>query len=77
MHFRQYDSNTATLKEWAKQLNVANKGTYPLYPTINQTLSNWKSTLNKNIGTNTFSLYGSDEQTISNWENKLNLIYNK
>ena len=77
MHFRQYDSNTATLKEWAKQLNVANKETYPLYPTINQTLSHWKSTLNKNIGTNTFSLYGSDEQTISNWENKLNLIYNK
>ena len=39
MRFRQYEDNTATLKEWARQLNVANKGTYPLYPTSNPGIS--------------------------------------
>lgn len=77
MYFRQYDSNSATLKEWAKQLNVANKGNYPLYSTVEQTLSHWQTVLNQNIGTNTFGLSNTAEATISNWQNKLNIIYNK
>ena len=77
MRFRQYGNNTATLKEWARQLNVANKGTYPLYPTIENTLSHWKNELNKNIGLNTFSLSNTPERTIYNWQEKLNGIYNK
>ena len=31
MYFRQYSDSPSTLKEWAKQLNVVNKGNYPLY----------------------------------------------
>lgn len=77
MYFRQYDSSPATLKEWAKQLNVVNKGNYPLYPTVEQTLSHWQSVLNQNVGTNTFDLSKTPEATISNWQNKLNIIYNK
>lgn len=77
MRFRQYGNNTATLKEWARQLNVANKGTYPLYPTIENTLNHWKNELNKNIGINTFSLSDTPERTIYNWQEKLNGIYNK
>lgn len=77
MRFRQYGDNTATLKEWARQLNVANKGTYPLYPTIENTLHHWKNELNKNIGINTFSLQSTPEATIYNWQKKLNGIYNK
>lgn len=77
MRFRQYEDNTATLKEWARQLNIANKGTYPLYPTIENTLSHWKNELNKNIGINTFSLSDTPEATIYNWQEKLNGIYNK
>lgn len=77
MYFRQYDSNSATLKEWAKQLNVVNKGNYPLYSTVEQTLSHWQTILNQNIGTNTFGIANTAEQTISNWQNKLNIIYNK
>ena len=77
MYFRQYDSNSATLKEWSKQLNVMNKGNYPLYSTVEQTLSHWQSVLNQNICTNTFDLLNTPDQTISNWQNKLNIIYNK
>lgn len=77
MRFRQYGDNTATLKEWARQLNVANKGTYSLYPTIENTLNHWKNELNKNIGINTFSLSDTPERTIYNWQEKLNGIYNK
>lgn len=77
MRFRQYGNNTATLKEWARQLNVANKGTYPLYPTIENTLNHWKNELNKNIGINTFSLSDTPERTIYNWQEKLNGIYDK
>ena len=77
MYFRQYGDNSATLKEWSRQLNVANKGKYPLYSTIENTLNHWKDELNKNIGTNTFNLSNSSEATISNWQNKLNGIYNK
>ena len=77
MYFRQYSDNSATLKEWARQLNVSNKGSYPLYPTIEQTLEHWKSILNTNIGTNTFNTYQTPEATIYDWQNKLNQIYNK
>lgn len=77
MYFREYDSNAATLKEWAKQLNVVNKGNYPLYSTVDQTLSHWQTILNQNIGTNTFGLSSTPEGTIKNWQNKLNIIYNK
>lgn len=77
MRFRQYSNNTSTLKEWARQLNVANKGTYPLYSTVESTLNHWKNELNKNIGTNTFSLYSTPESTLYNWQEKLNQIYNK
>lgn len=77
MYFRQYSDSPSTLKEWARQLNVANKGNYPLYSTVEQTLSHWQNILNQNIGTNTFTIYGTAEQTISNWQDKLNLIYNK
>lgn len=77
MYFRQYGDNTATLKEWSRQLNVVNKGTYPLYPTVENTLSHWKSELNKNIGINTFSIHKTPEATIYNWQEKLNGIYNK
>ena len=77
MYFRQYDSNSATLKEWAKQLNVVNKGNYPLYSTVEQTFSLWQTILNQNIGTNSFRLSNTSEPTISNWQDKLNIIYNK
>lgn len=77
MYFRQYSTNADTLKEWAKQLNVVNKGNYPLYPTVEQTLSHWKATLNKNIGTNTFDFSGNVDSTIYNWKEKLNGIYNR
>ena len=77
MYFRQYSTNADTLKEWARQLNVANKASYPLYPTVESTLSHWKSILNQNIGTNTFDFDGNADSTIYNWKNKLNEIYNK
>lgn len=76
MRFRTYDSDTATLKEWAKQLNVANNGVYSLYPTVENTLNHWKDELNKNIGTNTFSVLNTAEATLNNWKDKLNSIYN-
>ncbi len=76
MRFRTYDSESATLKEWSKQLNVANKGHYPLYPTVENTLYHWKNELNKNIGINTFSITSSTTGTIENWKDKLNGIYN-
>ena len=77
MYFRTYSSNEATLKEWAKQLNVVNKGSYPLYETVDKTLSHWKVLLNKNVGINTFDISNSDDSTIYNWKEKLNNIYNK
>lgn len=77
MHFRQYSDNSATLKEWAKQLNVANKGIYVLYPTVENTLNHWKNELNKNIGINTFTIQSTPESTLYNWQEKLNRIYNK
>lgn len=76
MRFRQYADNSATLKEWGRQLNVANNGTYPLYSTVENTLNHWKDELNKNIGVNTFSLLDTPEATLHNWQNKLNGIYN-
>lgn len=77
MYFRQYSDDSSTLKEWSRQLNVVSKGNYPLYETVEQTLSHWQSILNQNIGTNTFGLSNTSETTIKNWQNKLNLIYNK
>ena len=76
MRFRTYDNNVATLKEWSRQLNVASKGTYPLYPTVENTLAHWKDELNKNIGTNTFSLHQNADSTLNNWKDKLNSLYN-
>lgn len=77
MYFRQYSTNEATLKEWAKQLNVVNKGNYPLYETVEKTLTHWKVSLNRNLGVNTFDFSGSVDSTVSNWKEKLNNIYNK
>ena len=77
MYFRQYSSNADTLKEWAKQLNVVNKASYPLYPTVESTLSHWRSILNQNIGTNTFDFNGDVSSTIYSWKDKLNGIYNR
>ena len=77
MYFRQYSDSPSTLKEWAKQLNVVNKGNYPLYSTVEQTLSHWQTILNQNIGTNTFELSETPEQTIKSWQDKLNIMYNK
>lgn len=76
MRFRQYSDNFATVKEWAKQLTVSNKGIYPLYPTVENTLEHWKDELNKNIGVNTFKTYSTVEKTLLNWQDKLNNIYN-
>lgn len=77
MYFRQYSSNKDTLKEWSRQLNVVNKGNYPLYDTEDKTLNHWKHTLNQNLNTNTFDLGNSIESTIYSWKEKLNNIYNK
>lgn len=77
MRFRQYSDNSSTVKEWAKQLNVSNKGIYQLYPTVEQTLSHWKNELNKNIGTNTFKEGSTVEATLQDWQNKLNTLYNE
>lgn len=77
MYFRQYSNNSSTLKEWSRQLNVATKGTYPLYSTVSNTLNHWKNELNKTIETNTFGISNSEESTIKNWQDKLNGIYNK
>lgn len=76
MRFRTYETESATLKEWAKQLNVANKGTYPLYSSVDNTLNHWKNELNKTLGTNTFSTLSSAQATLNNWKDKLNGIYN-
>ena len=76
MRFRIYNDNSATLKEWARQLNISNNGTYPLYSTVENTLNHWKDELNKNIGINSFSLLKTPEDTLNNWKDKLNGIYN-
>ena len=76
MRFREYEDNSATLKEWSRQLNIVNKGTYPLYSTVDNTLNHWRDELNKNIGTNTFSVLQTPEITLNNWKDKLNQIYN-
>jgi hypothetical protein len=77
MYFRRYSKNSDTLKEWARQLNVVNKGSYQLYPTVESTLSHWKSILNNAVGVNTFDLSNNADSTINNWKEKLNGIYNK
>lgn len=76
MRFRTYENESATLKEWSKQLNVANKGTYQLYPSVDNTLNHWKNELNKTLETNTFSILSSSQATLNNWKDKLNGIYN-
>jgi len=77
MYFREYSTNSDTLREWARQLNILNKGNYPLYQTVESTLSHWKLVLNQNIGTNTFDFDGDADSTIYNWKEKLNGIYNR
>ena len=77
MYFRQYSNNADTLKEWARQLNVINKANYPLYSTVESTLSHWRSILNQNVSTNTFDFNGDVSSTIYNWKEKLNGIYNR
>lgn len=77
MYFRKYQTNQDTLREWAKQLNVANRGNYPLYETEDKTISHWKDILNQNLNTNTFDLSADADMTIENWKEKLNNIYNK
>lgn len=76
MRFRQYSDTSATLKEWAKQLNATNKGIYPLYPTVENTINHWKNELNKTLQTNTFGISNTPESTLKNWQDKLNGIYN-
>ena len=77
MYFRTYSSNKDTLKEWAKQLNIVNKGYFPLYDTESKTLSHWKNILNQNLNTNTFDIRGDVDLTLNIWKEKLNNIYNK
>ena len=77
MYFRQYSSNEATLKEWSKQLTIANKGNYMTYPTVESTVDHWKNILNIQTGTNIFTTYSTAESTIYNWKENLNKIYNK
>lgn len=77
MYFRQYGDNSATLKEWSRQLGVANQSNYPLYPTVEQTLEHWKNILNTSLLTNTFGTYSTPEATIYNWQEKLNDLYNR
>lgn len=77
MRFREYSDNSATLKEWSKQLTIVNNGIYPLYSTVENTLDHWKHILNKNIGTNTFGISNTPENTLQDWKEKLNKIYNK
>ena len=77
MYFRQYGDNSATLKEWSRQLGVVSKNNYPLYPTIENTLEHWKNILNTSLETNTFNTYKTPEATIRDWQNKLNGLYNQ
>lgn len=77
MYFRRYSTNSDTLKEWARQLNVINKANYQLYPTVESTLNHWRNILNQNIGTNTFDFNGDADSTIYSWQEKLNGIYNR
>lgn len=77
MRFKQYSDSPSTVKEWSRQLNVANKGIYPLYSTVENTLSHWKDELNKQIGNNIFNLSSTPEATLINWQDKLNSIYNE
>lgn len=77
MYFRQYGDNSATLKEWSRQLGVASQSNYPLYPTVEQTLEHWKNILNTSLETNTFNTYSTPEETIYNWQEKLNDLYNR
>ena len=75
MYFRRYSDNSATLKEWSRQLGVASKSYYPLYPTVEQTLEHWKNILNTSLETNTFNTYDTPESTIQSWQEKLNRLY--
>lgn len=77
MYFKQYSSNEATLKEWSRQLTIANKGNYKTYSTVESTLEHWKNILNMQTGTNIFDTYSTVESTIYNWKQNLNNIYNK
>lgn len=77
MYFKQYSSNEATLKEWSRQLTIANKGNYMTYSTVESTLEHWKNILNMQTGTNIFDTYSTVESTIYNWQQNLNNIYNK
>ncbi len=77
MYFRQYGDNSATLKEWSRQLGIASQSNYPLYPTAQQTLEHWKNILNTSLETNTFNTYSIPETTIYNWQEKLNDLYNR
>lgn len=76
MYFRRYNTNSDTLKEWARQLNTVSKASYPLYSTVENTLRHWKVILNTNV-INTFDLQNDEDSTIENWKEKLNGIYNK
>ncbi len=76
MYFRQYSTNADTLKEWARQLRIVNNTSFPLYSTVESTLSHWKTTLNQKTGINTFDFNGNADSTIYNWKDKLNKIYN-
>ena len=77
MRFKQYENNSATLKEWARQLNITTNGIYPLYSTVENTINHWKDELNKTLETNTFGISSTPEQTLTNWQDKLNEIYNR
>lgn len=76
MRFRQYSDTSSTVKEWSRQLNTTNNGIYRLYPTVEQTLTNWKNILNTQTETNTFTTFNTPEQTLLDWQEKLNIIYN-
>ncbi len=76
MRFREYEDNSATIKEWSRQLNILNNGIYRLYPTVDNTLMHWRDELNKNIGANTFEIQNTPKTTLVNWKNKLNQLYN-
>ena len=72
MIFRQYDSDVATINEWARQLTSVTRKYFRRYEVPENTLTEWASMLNELNTGYSFTTY----ETINDWEKKLNMIFN-
>ena len=74
MIFRQYDSEEATIREWARQLTASTKLIFRKYETNEATLTEWASLLNQ-LGY-TFQTHETAKETLLDWERQLNILIN-